>query len=669
MRLRAVFAYLAFTLVLACALIAKTYPLVGQPGTHAVVRVGTGGDAFLSNDQLASISGGARNAAALLDGDLRRLIDNGLCYPTPRAATLGEHLIEPSLLGAPVYALSRNPVLAYNSALLLSFLIAGLSAFALTRYYTGSWIAAAVAGSLYSLHPVRFSDIAHLHVIGVHWLPLVLLFFERLLRAGGLLDAVALALCATLQALVGSYPMIVLGAFAAPYGALRLIQLRAELDRRKLLLLFAAVGCVACVVAAIAVTYSLSAGAWQTLEPRPPVLVRFQSLLPGGINALGIAALLLGACAGAGALWTRRSPALPLLVGSVTCILIASNGALWPGGPVLSGVYPWLVDRFWMLGAVRVPGTVRHGAILGVALMAGLGAALLLVRLRGWRLQLGRAALLLLVFGELLHPWVSARVYGREIRLEVKNRTPARPLLRAYAEFSRRGLAGPIVEIPYAVDRGLIFQMPGYLLAAAYHQMPTAACFNSYTPPSYFNIARIVSRLPEDRAVRELAAIGLRNLVIWTAPIAPVEHRIASALEARNDVELMARSMAATSLRLRPANRTHSNAAWLRLVGGSRRNHRFQGAVHRLVDLEILNEGGSTWVLPAPIRAHEAQVRWWDGDQPGPWRELRVMLPLALATGERDRVRAEIGSPPAGCKACTPELKLPELDWNIRLRE
>jgi hypothetical protein len=66
------------------------------------------------------------------------------------------------------------------------------------------------------------------------------------------------------------------------------------------------------------------------------------------------------------------------------------------------------------------------------------------------------------------------------------------------------------------------------------------------------------------------------------------------------------------------------------------------------------------------VTPHVARLRWWPkgGGEPGPWLDRRLLLPLALAGGEQDRLWMELGEPTDGCD-CLPELDVPVAGWRI----
>src|SRR5439155_22520954 len=84
----------------------------------------------------------------LVDG-VRALFDANIFFPAKHALAYSEHLFGISLFTLPVYALSRNPVLAYNLAWILSFVLSAAAAHLLAWRYTRDHVAAAMAGLAY----------------------------------------------------------------------------------------------------------------------------------------------------------------------------------------------------------------------------------------------------------------------------------------------------------------------------------------------------------------------------------------------------------------------------------------------------------------------------------------------------------------------------------------
>ena len=125
-----------------------------------------------------------------------------------------------------------------------------------------------------------------------------------------------------------------------------------------------------------------------------------------------------------------------------------------------------------------------------------------------------------------------------------------------------------------------------------------------------------------------------------------------------------------TSLRFTSTVETQGDPSTLRFTGMSARTDDFQAHERHLVDVEIENRADRVWALPRPVRPLKVRARWRPrgGGAPSPWRETRIMLPLALAAHQRDLVPVVVEAPPADCDG-EPELEIPELGWTLRTSE
>ncbi|HEX6465438.1 MAG TPA: hypothetical protein VFZ98_13335, partial [Vicinamibacterales bacterium] len=108
------------------------------------------------------------------------LFDSNIFYPAAHSLVYNEHLFGISLFTLPVYALTHNPVLAYNVVWLLSWIACGLAMHALLRRYVTTELAA-FAGSLvftFSFYKMLQGH-GHLQQIWTWPLPLSLLLLEE----------------------------------------------------------------------------------------------------------------------------------------------------------------------------------------------------------------------------------------------------------------------------------------------------------------------------------------------------------------------------------------------------------------------------------------------------------------------------------------------------------
>jgi len=161
----------------------------------------------------ASLEGDARlviwilgwNNHAVLDG-VPSLFDANIFHPEPNTLALGEHLFGISLFTLPVYAATRNPVLAYNVVWLLSFLLSALAAHLLAWRVTRDHLAAGVAGLVYAFCFFKMQQgHAHLHIVWAFWIPLSLVLIDRWFHRPTWPRLTALFVCVALQALASWY--------------------------------------------------------------------------------------------------------------------------------------------------------------------------------------------------------------------------------------------------------------------------------------------------------------------------------------------------------------------------------------------------------------------------------------------------------------------------------
>jgi hypothetical protein len=104
-------------------------------------------------------------------------------YPFGYELSLSETTLANTVPGLPLTAVFGE-VAAYNLLLLWSFVLSGLGAYLLARYLTGSMAAALLAGLIFAFLPYRTALVGsgHLPLMGTGWLPLLLLYEERVIR-------------------------------------------------------------------------------------------------------------------------------------------------------------------------------------------------------------------------------------------------------------------------------------------------------------------------------------------------------------------------------------------------------------------------------------------------------------------------------------------------------
>jgi hypothetical protein len=122
----------------------------------------------------------AWDARALAGGE--NVWDAPFYYPARNTFAFSENMFGNLWLTLPVQALTGNPVLAFNSLVLASFVLGMYCTFLLVRSLTGNDLAGIVSGILFSFNPFRWSEIPHIQLLPFFWAPLALLLAHRFLE-------------------------------------------------------------------------------------------------------------------------------------------------------------------------------------------------------------------------------------------------------------------------------------------------------------------------------------------------------------------------------------------------------------------------------------------------------------------------------------------------------
>jgi hypothetical protein len=133
------------------------------------------------------------------------LFQANIFFPHANTLAYTEHMVPEALPAVPVQALTGDPVLTYNVAYLLTFVLGGWGTFLLVRHLTGNPWAAWVAGAFACYFPAKRWSLAHINTISVHGVPFAMLALHRLLERPGIARAVVAGLAVTLASLMSAY--------------------------------------------------------------------------------------------------------------------------------------------------------------------------------------------------------------------------------------------------------------------------------------------------------------------------------------------------------------------------------------------------------------------------------------------------------------------------------
>jgi hypothetical protein len=455
---------------------------------------------------------------AALTGDLPSVAswwNANIFHPEPLTLPYSELLVAPSLLAAPVYAVTRDVLLAYNLLFLSSYALSALGAYLLVRELTGSSSAALVAGTIYGFMPYRLEQVAHLQVLQSQWMPFVLFGLTRWLhRREG--RALCLAMGAlVLQNLSCGYYMVYFAPFVAAWAVFESVRSGRTRDLRTWLLLGAGfAAALACTVPFMVpyfllrdvapatrplsevVFFSANLLGWLTAPESSLLWGRVLRVFPApegqlfpGLIALGLALLAMA--------WhlarSRRDEegrGLRGLAGMLTaCLLFAVLMSMGPspaaGGTAVTGLgTPFLALYHTLPGfdGLRVAARFAMIGTLFVALLAGLGW-LALPRRASRSTTLAAIVSVLVVIEGLAVPFPLNVEFGADPALATppSNVPAATSPPAVYRQLANIG--GPVVvtELPLgdtAWDLRAVF-------GSTMHWHRIVNGFSGYLPPSY----------------------------------------------------------------------------------------------------------------------------------------------------------------------------------------
>lgn len=143
--------------------------------------------------------------------------DAPLFYPMHGALALSEHLLGISLVADPIQWCGGSPLIAYNIALFLSFVLSGLFAHLLAHAITERHDAALIAGLGFAFAPYRMAQLSHLQVLTSYWMPLTLLGLHQYVETGRRRWLAVFGMSALLQSLSNGYYVFYLSLFVAAW--------------------------------------------------------------------------------------------------------------------------------------------------------------------------------------------------------------------------------------------------------------------------------------------------------------------------------------------------------------------------------------------------------------------------------------------------------------------
>jgi hypothetical protein len=464
---------------------------------------------------------------------LPSLFDANIFYPATNALAYSEHLLGISFFTLPVYALTRNPVLAYNLVWLLSFLLSAFAAHALVWRHTRDHLAATMAGLVFAFCFYRMHQgHGHLHVIWAFLIPFSLLTLERWVVTLSWRWLAVFVVIVTLQALSSWYQAVLIFVADAFFMLWLLLAEQAVPKTRVMrLVLQAAAGAI--VALAIVAPFAKHYGVLAAVTPReafsnaadpaayvvpPENTVAGQWLVAHGVKGprwiwgeqtvfLGWTALALAIVGAAGSFRPADSGArrLRFFVVLAMIAIILSAGPLT--SEVAGNVWGWspfgLLVRIPGLSLFRAPARFTVLTTLAIAVLAAAGCATLHARF-------GRLGRLLTVAA-----MVTFLVESRVVNFPGGGQ-PVMPIPDVYKRLASLP-PGPVVSLPDYAGTPVAFDEANYELFSTAHWHPIANGYSREEPRGFRALMDRLKTFPAPSSLNAMRETGIRYVVVRAA--------------------------------------------------------------------------------------------------------------------------------------------------------
>jgi len=492
-------------LLIGCALTATlTYPTIPLFATAGRID---GADGRFSIWNVAWI------AHSLLD-DPRHLFDANIFHPHRHTLAYSELNLVAGVLATPVYAFTRNPFAAHNSAVLIALFVTFLAMWALVHRLTSSTGAGLVAATAYTFSAFTASHTAEIQLLMLFGFPLVMLAFHLLHERPTILAGVWLGATLALTALGCGY----YGVFAA--GTITAASLLWASWRRDYWIALATAVFAALVLVLPVLASYLYFRAGENVHR----IVRLQDLAM--FSASWSSYLATGT--ELGAVWTtpllRYAPTREVMFPGITVLGLAAIAvftawrdrltrrlvagyiaiavlALWASFGPAAGLYVAVAKATpGGMSFLRVPARLGVLVTFALSVLAGVGVRSLESR-RRWLAP----ALLVFLVVELRAPWPLQRMP---------------PVPRAY-----RMLAvlphGAVVEFPFPYHSTDLYQHTTAMMYSMWNWQPLVNGYSDHIPKEIYEIAVPINGFPDAESFEILRERDVHYVVLRIGDYAP----------------------------------------------------------------------------------------------------------------------------------------------------
>lgn len=438
------------------------------------------------------------------------LFDANIFYPARLTLAYSEPLILQGALAIPAVWLGVPPIATLNLLLIAGFALSGWAFALLVHRDTGSWIAGVVAGSAVAFNAHHLVRLAHIQALHLELVPLVFFAVDRLLVTARLRYAAMLGAALAVQATTSIYLLVFTGWAVMWAWIVRLPEWRQRLRTTAMWTLVAGGTCTLLLLpvlwpyAELARNQGMVRGIGETRRCSATWTdylytgshVHYEAWSnrfrddSSDANFPGVVVTGLAVFALFGA--TRRSPRTRMWLG------VALGSVLLSALPRLPG-FEWLHGHVPALAVIRCYSRAGQMALIGMAVLAGYGAAGLVRVLKSPRAAtLAGIALVTAINLEALR----APLWYRDF-----------PGVPAIYDRLREEPNAIVVELPF-YDRRAFFGNSVYMLNATRHRHPIVNGYSGFAPPDFQATAEVMRAFPEYAALEWMHKTGVTHVVV-----------------------------------------------------------------------------------------------------------------------------------------------------------
>ncbi len=454
--------------------------------------------------RLAWIAHAIRHAPA-------ELFDANIFYPEKLTLAYSDAMLLPGIVLAPLFWIGTNPVIIYNLALFLAFILSGLAAFWLARLVTGSGSGAFVAGVIYAFAPYRFTHYGHLELQLVFWIPLLLFTLHRTMPRITAYDGALMGAIMGLQLLSCIYA----GIFAAMFCVVFVPCLLAVIGMRDWRALIKPLLAATATTIVLALPYAAAyMAARDTVGTRSLEQLRLYSASLTHFVSAPQMNRLYGHTAFTDPMVAYEMNLFPGIVSVVLALfgIFKSRARVryaYVAGLMFSVVltaganaviFEWLFEHLPFFRALRSPARFEILVILCLAVLSAYGVTALIDRIDSARQKIAvTGTIVMLLIAE----------YAAAPSLE------AVPMPSKVDAYLAQKPPVVIVELPLASEKGMFGSLDWrYMYEGLPHFQKMLNGYSGYAPPSFYETREVMRSFPDNRSIAFLRNRGVDYVIV-----------------------------------------------------------------------------------------------------------------------------------------------------------